>query len=98
VAVVGVAILPIGTAKSSLSDHVAGTLEPLKKSGLEYELTSMGTNIEGPLDEVLQVVAKMHETPFRSGVKRVFTTIVIDDRRDRELSIKGKKSSVTGKR
>ncbi len=97
-AVVGIAILPMGTGGSSLSDHVARALEPLEKSGLKYELTSMGTNIEGPLDRVMQIVAKMHEAPFESGVKRVLTSIVIDDRRDKELSIEGKKSSVARKR
>ncbi|MFQ5906828.1 MAG: MTH1187 family thiamine-binding protein [bacterium] len=97
-AVVEVTVLPIGTAESSLSKHVAAALKPLEESGLKYEMSSMGTNIEGPLEQILEVVMQMHETPFEAGLKRVLTRIVIDDRRDKEVSIEGKKKSVMGKR
>jgi len=73
-------------------------MKPLEKSGLKYELSSMGTSIEGPLDEILKVIREMHETPFRTGLQRVITTIVMDDRRDKDISIDGKKKSVMGKR
>jgi uncharacterized protein (TIGR00106 family) len=89
--IVQVIVIPVGTDGTSLSHHVVSVLNPLKKSGLKYELTSMGTNIEGPLDEILKVAREMHERPFAAGIKRVLTTLVIDDRRDKELSIEGKK-------
>ncbi len=98
VAVVEVTVLPIGTTDVSLSRHVAAALKPLEQSGLKYELGSMGTSIEGPLEEILKVVMQMHETPFQAGHKRVLTTILIDDRRDRDISIEGKKKSVMEKR
>jgi uncharacterized protein (TIGR00106 family) len=97
-AVVEVTVVPIGTGGASLSKYVASVMEPLEQSGLNHELTSMGTNIEGPLDRVLEVVRQMHERPFREGVLRVVTRLVIDDRRDKELSIEGKKRSVREKR
>jgi len=97
VAVVEVTVVPIGTGDSSLSRHVAAALEPLEQSGLKFELSSMGTSIEGPLDEILKVIMKMHETPFLAGIKRVLTRVVIDDRRDKEISIDGKKKSVKEK-
>jgi len=92
--VVQITILPVGTGGTSLSQYVASVLKPLERSGLKYELTSMGTNIEGPLDAIIDVVREMHESPFASGIKRVLTTLVIDDRRDKDLSIEGKKESV----
>lgn len=98
VALVEVTVLPIGTSTSSLSDYVARALEPVKESGLKYELTSMGTNIEGSLEDIMRCVMKMHQTPFAAGVNRVLTKIVIDDRRDREITLEGKKRSVTEKR
>jgi uncharacterized protein YqgV (UPF0045/DUF77 family) len=58
----------------------------------------MGTCIEGKLEDILRVVREMHERPFGLGIKRVLTTLVIDDRRDKDISIDGKKKSVTGKR
>ena len=97
-AVVEVTVLPIGTGEASLSKYVASVLKPLEQSGLTYELTSMGTNIEGPLERILQVVREMHERPFQEGITRVLTRLVIDDRRDKDLSIEGKKRSVREKR
>ena len=81
-AVVEVSIVPLGTAGPGVSRYVAGCLKVLRESGLPYQLNSMGTVIEGELDEVLAVIRRMHEAPFSSGVSRVSTLIKIDDRRD----------------
>ncbi|MDH5363983.1 MAG: MTH1187 family thiamine-binding protein, partial [Dehalococcoidia bacterium] len=61
---------------------------------LKYEITSMGTIVEGDLDKILMVAKKMHEEVFAEGVARVVTTIKIDDRRDKALSMKGKVDSL----
>ncbi|BCA79710.1 MTH1187 family thiamine-binding protein [Desulfuromonas sp. AOP6] len=81
-AVVEVSITPLGTATPSVSAFVAGCLEVIRSSGLTYQLTPMGTVIEGDLDDILAVVRQMHESPFESGAVRVSTLIKIDDRRD----------------
>ena len=96
-AVVEVSIIPLGTGTPSMSRYVADALRVLKESNLKYELTAMGTIIEGDLDEVLKWIRKMHEVPFGEGVKRVVTTIEIDDRRDKELTIEGKVRAVKSK-
>lgn len=98
VAVAEVTVLPVGTKSPSLSRHVAEAIKPLEKSGLKYELGSMGTSIEGSLEEIVKVIMEMHETPFKAGFQRVLTTIVIDDRRDKEISMNGKKKSVMEKK
>ncbi|HKK02132.1 MAG TPA: MTH1187 family thiamine-binding protein [Desulfuromonadales bacterium] len=82
-AVVEVSITPLGTATPSVSEFVAGCLKLVKASGLKYQLTPMGTVIEGDLDSILRVVHQMHEAPFKAGAMRVSTLIKIDDRRDR---------------
>ena len=64
---------------------------------LPSQLTSMGTIVEGNLDEILALTKRMHETPFLKGIDRVVTTIRIDDRRDRKATSSGKIGSVTGK-
>lgn len=94
-AVVEVSIVPIGTGAASLSGYVAGCVALLEQAeGVTCQLTSMGTIIEGELDRVLEVVRLMHEQPFEKGVKRVVTTIRIDDRRDKKLTMSGKVAAV----
>ena len=93
-AVVEVSVVPLGLSTTSLSKQVASVLKPLKESGLNYTLTAMGTIIEGDLEEVMNCVLKMHEVPFTKGSERVYTTIKIDDRRDKTITIEGKVQSV----
>ncbi len=93
-AVVEVSVVPIGTDGPSLSDYVAGVLDILEEKGIEYELTSMGTILEGDLEEVLEVVREMHESVFDDEIQRVVTTVRIDDRKDKDLRIEGKIKSV----
>jgi len=98
VAVVEVSITPLGTHDPGVSRFVAGCLKVLRASGLNYQLTPMGTIIEGELDAILKVIRRMHETPFSTGAVRVSTLIKIDDRRDRqEHSMAGKVRSVEEK-
>jgi len=74
-AIVEINIVPLGTSTPSVSQYIADAVEILKECGLKYELTSMGTIIEGDLDEILSLAKKMHEVPFFKGVKRVVTTV-----------------------
>lgn len=92
-----VAVIPIGTEGPSLSKHVARSLEELEELDVKYELTSSGTILEGELEEILEVARKMHEKVFGEDISRVVTTIQIDDRRDKTLSIEGKRRSVKEK-
>jgi uncharacterized protein (TIGR00106 family) len=96
-AIAEINIIPLGTSTPSVSRYIADAVEILKECGLKYELTSMGTIVEGDLDEILSLAKKIHETPFFKGVKRVVTTIRIDDRRDRKATSSDKIKSVIGK-
>lgn len=97
-AIVEVSIIPLGTETPSLSKFVAGCLHVLQgERDLHYQLTPMGTVIEGNLDRILEVVKKMHEQPFNSGAHRVLTNIRVDDRRDKVITMSGKVTSVVNK-
>ena len=97
-AVAEISIVPVGTKTTSVSKHVVTALKVLRKEKkVVYELTSMGTIIEGELDDVLKVAKKMHEAVLDGGVRRVVTTIKIDDRRDKPLTMSGKVESVVRK-
>jgi uncharacterized protein (TIGR00106 family) len=69
----------------------------IQKSGLKYELGPMCTSIEGGIDDILKVAKDVHEACFKKGARRVLTSIKIDDRRDKPLSMAGKISSVEKK-
>ncbi|MFC2006094.1 MTH1187 family thiamine-binding protein [Chloroflexota bacterium] len=89
-------IIPIGTAATSLSRYVAACLDTVKQAqDISYQLTAMGTIIQGPLERVLELVQKMHEVPFAMGARRVVTAINIDDRRDKSATIESKVKAVT---
>ncbi len=93
-AVMEISIVPVGTENPSISHYVAECVAIVKKKGLPHELTSMGTNVEGELRDLLLLAEEMHELPFKRGAKRVLTSIKVDDRRDKALSIQGKKEAV----
>ena len=96
-AIAEVSVVPIGTAKTGVSEYVAGAVRILKESGLKYKLTPMGTIVEGDIKDVLEIIAKMHETPFNNKAERVYTTIKIDDRRDIKAEMDSKVKSVMEK-
>ena len=94
-AVVEVSIIPLGTETPSVSKYVAKAVEGLKgEKHVKYELTAMGTIIEGDLERVMALAMKMHEAVFKAGAVRAVTTIKIDDRRDKALSAGGKLESL----
>jgi len=96
-AMMEISVIPIGTASPSLSRYVAAVIRVLQEAGLEYELGAMGTVVVGELDHLLAVARKMHEQPFLMGAERVASTIKLDDRRDKPLSIQGKLRAVQEK-
>lgn len=93
-----VTVVPLGTASPSLSPFVAEVEKVLKKfPRLNSMLTPMSTILEGDMEEVLAAVKAMHEVPFRMGALRVSTTLRIDDRRDKKISMKSKLAAVREK-
>ncbi len=93
-AILEISVVPIGTATTSLSSYVADCVCLLKGQKIKYELTSMGTNMEGDLRKLIRIALAMHEVPFKRGVYRVLTTIKIDDRRDKKGTLIQKKKAV----
>jgi len=89
-------IIPLGTPTTSLSRYVAACIDIVRQAkDISYQITAMATIIQGPLPRVLELAQKMHEVPFTMGVKRVLTTISIDDRRDKLITIESKVKAVS---
>jgi uncharacterized protein (TIGR00106 family) len=96
-AVAVVSVVPVGTGSPSISDFVTRAVNIARESGLKYELTPMGTCLEGDLPTILDTVRQMHESGFGQGAVRVLTSITVDDRRDKDLTMNGKRSAVAEK-
>jgi len=97
-ALIEISVIPLGTPTPSVSQYVAQAVKVLEsEKDIKYELTAMGTIIEGDLEQVLTLARKMHEAVFNAGIMRVVTTIKIDDRRDKTSSMSSKMESLERK-
>ncbi len=87
-------VVPLGVGPS-VSKYVKEALKELRSSGVRVEPGAMGTIIEADdMDKLLEAVKRAHEAVFRAGAIRVVTTLRIDDRRDKELSIESKLAAI----
>lgn len=91
---IAVNVVPVGTSSPSIGDYIADAVRALKDGGVRYEITAMGTMFEAELSEALPLIRKMHEAAFARGTLRVVTTIMIDDRRDKKVTMRAKVASV----
>jgi len=71
-------VVPVGRGEE-LAALVAKVLDVVDRSGLPYQLTSMGTIVEGDWDDVMDLIKACHRT-MRRQAGRVLTRISIDDR------------------
>ncbi len=83
---------PVGQ-EEGLGPEVAKAIKIVKESGLDYQLTAMGTLIEGDWDEVMETIKKCHHR-LREDHARVETHIKIDDHAGKTGKLTGKVNSV----
>ena len=81
------------TQGESVSPWVARSLDIIDKSGLPYQLTPMGTILEGEWHEVMAVVTACFEA-MRADCRRIGTHIKIDYREGRGGRLKSKVETV----
>jgi uncharacterized protein (TIGR00106 family) len=90
-AIVDVTVIPIGTETPSVSKYVASIQKVLRnyeaEGKIKFQLTPMNTIMEGELPVLFEAIQAIHELPFSEGIKRVATSIRIDDRRDVKRSM-----------
>jgi len=88
-------IVPIGNKENNITEYVKVAVESIKNSGLNYELTGMGTQIEAQnLNELYLAITDAQEAVFNLGINRVYTVIKIDDRRDKNRTLQDKIKTV----
>jgi uncharacterized protein (TIGR00106 family) len=88
-------IFPVGK-EEHLSNYVAHSLEIIERSGLPYQITSMGTLIEGEWDDVMNVVTDCY-LRMQEEAPRIYCTMKIDARKEGGPQIKRKIESVEQK-
>jgi len=91
-AIIELSLFPLDKGQS-VSRFVARAVAVIRQSGLAYQLTPMGTCIEGEWEEALQVV----DACFRALAQdsdRVYLSMKADWRRDREGGLAAKTASL----
>jgi uncharacterized protein (TIGR00106 family) len=87
-------IAPIGKG-TSVSKYVKIVLETLKKEHVTFQTNPMATVIEtSDIGTLLRAVQKAHLAVVAAGAERVITELKIDDRRDKEATMKSKLNSL----
>jgi uncharacterized protein (TIGR00106 family) len=88
-AVAEIQVVPIGVGVS-VRAQVRRAQELIRESGLTVQEHSFGTNVEGDLDTILEVVARIHEALHAEGAPRLSTAIKLGTRTDKEPDLASK--------
>lgn len=94
-----ISVIPI-TGSTSMSREVALAFAAIEKTkGVKATLTALGTQMEAEdVSAVLAAIKAAHAAVKKAGAARVISSIKIDERLDKEQSLKGKVRSVKRKR
>ena len=94
-AIAEVAVIPVGHSVS-ISDEVAEVIKIIEASGMHYKVNPMCTVVQGDADDLFDLMKQCHHS-VAQHVDRVFTTIIIDDRKNAPDEMEGKIHSVERK-
>lgn len=85
-------MFPIG-AGESVGNYVAESLKIVADSGLSYQLTSMGTILEGEWPEIMAVVGRCFAR-MQEKTNRISCTIKVDWRKEKTGQLKYKVEAI----
>jgi len=92
--IVELSVVPIGTGETSVSSYVRAAIKIIEEAGLDYQLNSMGTCVQGEWDEIFSTLKAVHDQLAKMGCNRIVTTVKIDDRRDKFSTMEAKVAAV----
>lgn len=88
-------VYPIGGCVS-LGRFVRKGVKIIEQSGYTYQVGGMSTSIEVPdLRELFELIEKIRQAQLDEGAERIIIELKVDDRRDKNATLKGKIDSVT---
>ncbi|MCP4203235.1 MAG: MTH1187 family thiamine-binding protein [bacterium] len=88
-AVAEIQVVPIGVGVS-VRAQVRRAQELIRESGLVVQEHSFGTNVEGDLEAILDVVELIHEVLHAEGAPRLSTSIKLGTRTDKQPDLASK--------
>jgi uncharacterized protein (TIGR00106 family) len=84
------AMVPMGSGTSA-GKHIRTIHQLLKEMGVKFVPGPMSTSVEiNSFEELFDVIARANKRLEEMGVKRIITSVHIDHRLDKEISIKSK--------
>jgi uncharacterized protein (TIGR00106 family) len=88
-------VLPKSKTKE-VYDLVDDAIEVIRKSGFKYQVCPFETAIEGPYDEIMNLVEQVQQVCFEKGANELMVYVKIQNRKDSKVTIdeKMKKYSV----
>ena len=91
--IVDLCVVPIG-AGTDLAPYVAACQQVLQQRGLKHQLGPNSTAIEGEWAPVMEAVKACHEVVHALGAPRIFTSLKINSRTDRDQALEEKTAAV----
>src|SRR3954453_11516568 len=77
-------VIALGRQSASASEYIAEMQRRLQaQDKVRFRLHAMGTELEGTVADILEVVRVLHGVPFEAGLPRVYTVLKLDERRDK---------------
>jgi len=83
-------VIPIGKGVS-VRQEIMKVVELLQGHDFILETHASGTNIEGDLEIILAVVARIHEELHASGSVRLVSYLKLETRTDKDPTLAGKR-------
>ena len=79
-------IIGLGRQSASSSEFIAEMQRRLQaQDKVRFKLHAMGTELEGRIEDILEVTRMLHAVPFEFGLPRVYTVLKLDERIDKPL-------------
>src|SRR3954451_24836746 len=77
-------VIALGRQSASASEYIAEMQRRLQAQGKgRFKRHAMGTELEGRVEDILELVRMLHNVPFEAGLPRVYTVLKLDERMDK---------------
>mgnify|MGYP000146682881 CR=1 FL=1 len=90
---VNYSVIPLTHADGHVGDLIARIVDRVEQSGLDYRLTAMGTQIEGSIDEIFDVIREC-ERIVEADSDRFYTVLTMDYQKNATGNLAHKVESV----
>ncbi len=86
---VAIQVLPKSTTREAY-DLVDDAIKVISLSGLKYQVCPFETAIEGPYDEIMELIEKIQSVCFQKGADELLVYVKIQNRKDSKVTMEEK--------